>query len=207
MPAETDRDNHLTDLLEDVSADIDAMCQRTFLRQPQVSGDVTVYFDVVHGNRTSLVDALDRPMTVDGRALDIVSVTNLYARQQGGSYIEITAGDAGYYLESTQQGAGIAGTTWSYGDITLSPDSTSWYAWPTGKRAVKLIGALGFPAVPPVVKRACLGEAAERFRQRSGTGPSPAGINQFGTPIFLTGDSPEMRRLSQWPFTLRRMAA
>lgn len=195
-------DNLLTDLLVDVSEDITTACFRSFYRDPQVSGDVTVYFDVECPER-SLAASLRRPYTIDGRALDIVSVTNLYVRDdESSAYREVLAGDTGYYLEAGDF-PGQAGTDWPYVDITLSPVATD-NVFPRGKRAVKLVGALGFPKVPKVVKRATVSEARERFRQSIGGGPAQIGVTAFGSPIFLTGDSPDLRRLMRWPYSRKQ---
>lgn len=207
LGSNTAHDNMLSDLLIDVSADLDAICQRQFYRDPQVSGTTTVYADVRVRNCPSLEDAIGRPTFVDGRALDIVSITNLYVRESETSdYVEVAAGDTGYYLEGWSVGVGVYGTDWPYEDVSLSP-AGSYTAFPTGKRAVKIVGAFGFPRVPNPVKRAVLTESAERFRQKIGGGQAPAGVNQFGTPIFLTGDSPDFRRVTRRPFSRRAMAA
>lgn len=199
--------NMLTDLLADVSADIDAACQRRFYRDPQVSGTTTVYADVVNPWKASLVDAMDRPVFTDGRALDIVSVTSLWVRDSETSiYVEISAGDTGYYLDGLSSGVGVFGTDWPWEDVVLAPSGT-YTVWPTGKRAVKIIGAFGFPKVPRPVKRATVSEVRERFRQSISGGAQPVGVNTFGVPIFLTGDSPDMRRIMRHPFSRRRLAA
>lgn len=196
----------LTDLLGDVSADISASCMRSFFVPTE---DVTTYVDVVRYS-SSLVAAANGFWTVDGRALDLVSVTTLSVRDnESGSYTTIAAGDAGYYLEGGPPGTGVAGTDWPYEDVTLSPQCASYTLWPIGKRAVKIVGKVGFPAIPAVVKRATISEARERFRQTigGGGGPSQIGTNAFGQPIFLTGLSSDMRRVLNHPFSRRPMAA
>lgn len=199
--------NLITDLCADVSADIDALTGRRFFRDPQVTGTATVYADVLNGGCSSLEDAIGRPRFVDGRALDIVSITNLYVREsETSSYVEVTAGDTGYYLDGWSSGVGVFGTDWPYEDVLLSRAGT--YAhWPIGRRAVKIVGVLGFPKVPAVVKRAAASEVRERFRQGVGGGAQPAGVNQFGTPVFLTGNSAEMRRIMARPFSRKPLAA
>lgn len=208
LGANTTHDNLLYDLLIDVSADLDAICQRRFYRDPQVSGTTTVYADVWHPGCRSLEEAIGRAAFVDGRALDIVSVTSLSVRDtESSEYAEVPAGDTGYYLDGWAVGVGVYGTDWPYEDVTLSPASTTYTVFPTGRRAVKITGVFGFPTVPNPVKRAVITEAAERFRQKIGGGQAPAGVNQFGTPIFLTGDSPDFRRVTRAPFSRRAMAA
>ena len=207
LGSNTAYDNMLADLLTDVSDDLDGVCQRRFYRDPQVSGTTTVYADIVRRGCSSLADAMDGPFLVDGRTLDIVSVTSLWVRDsETASYVEVAAGDTGYYLEGISRGVGVFGTDWPYEDVSLSPAGT-YTAFPTGKRAVKIIGAFGFPTVPNPVKRAVISECAERFRQKISGGSQPIGVNQFGTPIFLTGDSPDFRRVTRWPYSRRAMAA
>lgn len=187
----------LSDLLLDAKAQTDTDCARTFLRVPQVSGDVTVYCDIAHAGYSSLVSAIGHPYTVDGRALDIVSVTTLYYRDsETSSYVAIAAGDTGYYLEQGY-GPGIAGTDWPYEDISLSAASATITRWPTGKRAVKIVGALGFPAIPAAVKRANIDKAREAYRAGPGGGAVQSGVNQFGTPIFNTGAPASYRDLTR----------
>jgi hypothetical protein len=188
-----DRRLVIADLLADARAQTDTDCARTFFRVPLVSGDVTVYCDVQHAGYSSLVSAIGHPYTVDGRALDIVSVTSLYYRDsETSSYTAIAAGDTGYYLEGGY-GPGIAGTDWPYEDVSLSAASATITRWPTGKRAVKIVGALGFPAIPDVVKRANIDKAREAYRAGPGGGASPGGVNRFGTPVFA-GDTPSSYR-------------
>lgn len=200
----TSRYGLLSDLLGDTSADIASECMRSFAVP---TADATVYVDVGCYS-ASLKEASGTGRTTDGRALDIVSITNLYVRDsETSSYVEVTAGDTGYYLESGPAGAGVAGTDWPYEDVSLSPSGGTYNVWPLGKRAVKIVGKLGFPAIPAVVKRATISETRERFRQSIGGGPVQAGVNQFGTPIFVTGNSHDMRRILRAPFSLRRMVA
>lgn len=181
------RRNLLADLLIKGRERIDSDCFRTFLRVPQVSGTVTVYCDVRYSGYSSLVSAIGHPYTVDGRALDIVSVTSLWYRErETGTYTEIAAGDTGYYLESGY-GPGIAGTDWPYEDITLSPSSATRTTFPTGKRAIKIIGALGFPRIPEMVGHANIDKARQDYRSGPGGGAQQRGVNQFGVPIFEDG--------------------
>lgn len=193
----------LLDMLAEVSWDINAATMRSFFVP---TADVTVYVDIV-GCSSSLVAAAGTGRTTDGRALDIVSVTTLSVRDsETGSYTAIAAGDTGYYLEPGPAGTGIAGTDWPYEDVTLSPQCASWVQWPIGKRAVKIVGKVGgFPAIHRSLTRATLGETRERFRQTIGGGPPQIGVNAFGSPIFLTGDSHDMRRVLRHPFTRRPM--
>jgi hypothetical protein len=197
----TTHDELLVDLIGDVSRDIDAACQRTF-RVP--SADVTVYVDIVDcGDKLS---EASRGYTTDGRRLDFVSITSLWVRDSElDSYVQLTQ-DTDWYLQPGPPGAGVAGSEWAWEDIELSAYSDV-TVFPRGKRAVKIIGKPGFPVVPPSVKRATISEVRERFRQSVGGGQMPAGVNQFGQPIFITGDSPDMRRIMRRPFSLREWVA
>jgi hypothetical protein len=200
----TSRYELILDLLGDVSRDLDTTCMRTFAVP---TADVTFYCDTVERS-PSLRGAMRGFRTADGRALDLVSITTLEVRDsETGSYVAIAAGDTGYYLEPGPAGTGVAGTDWAFEDVTLSPQGSAYTEFPIGKRAVKIVGKPGFPAVPRPVKRGVISETRERFRQSIGGGPAPIGTNAFGQPIFLTGDSPDMRRVTRHPFSRRPMAA
>ena len=188
-----DRRLVLVGLLADAKAQTDTDCGRTFVVP---TADVTVYCDVQHAGHASLVSAIGHPYTIDGRALDIVSITTIsYRESETSSYVAIAAGDTGYYLESGF-GPGVAGTDWPYEDVTLGPSSATRTTWPTGKRAVKIVGKLGFPvAVPAAVKRANIDKVREAYRAGPGGGAVQAGVNQFGTPIFNTGAPASYRDL------------
>lgn len=201
--ADTSHDTLLTQMLIDVSADIDAMCGRSFTN----AGTVTAYFDVRDGSTNSLALATNGRRAADGRALDLQSVSNLYVRMsEASSYVELSqVAEVDYFL---QAGAfpGTAGAGWPYEDIALNPSGAYPY-WPTGFRAVKVTGVWGFAAVPAVVNRACSSEVRERFRQTISGGAAPQGVNEFGTPVFLTGDSPDMQRLKRPPYAKRSYAS
>jgi hypothetical protein len=185
------------DLLADARAQTDSDCGRTFFRVPLVSGDVTVYVDIRNAGCTSLVAAAGKVRTVDGRALDFVSITTLsYRDDESLSYTAVAAGDTGYYLEAGH-GPGLAGTDWPYEDVTLSPASATITTWPTGKRAVKIVGALGFPAIPDVVKRANIDHARRQYRSGPGGGAQQRGVNQFGVPIFEDGIEGTYHRMTR----------
>lgn len=204
---DTSRDALLEDMLRDASADIDAACGRSFYRSPQVTGTETAYVDVTRAGMRSLALASGGGGFTDGRALDIVSITTLEVRaSETSSYTAIAAGDTGYYL---QAGDGALGEgAWPYEDVILSPAGST-TTWPVGFRAVKVTGVRGFSAVPPSVRRAVIDETRERWRQGPGGGPTQQGVNQFGTPIFLTGDSPQLRRITRVgsPFLKRSWAS
>jgi len=203
LGADTSRYELLLTMLADTSRDIDAACMRSFA-VPTV--DETFYVDIEEWE-DCLSEASEDARTTDGRALDFVSITNLYVRADENSpYVELTAGDTTWWLEPGPPGTGVAGTDWPWEDVELSRWSTT-PVFPVGRKAVKIVGRLGFPAIPDSVKRACLAETAERFRQTIGGGPAQIGVTAFGSPIFLTGDSPAMRRILRDPFSRRPVAA
>jgi len=200
----TDKDNHLLDLLRDGKDYIDSRCHRTFLRVPQVSGDVTVYVDVVRDGMTSLVLASMGGYTTNGRPLDIISVTSMGIRsdESVAAYTTIAAGDTGYYLDGGD-GIGAAGTDWPYEDISLSPHGTNHTTYPLGKRAVKLVCALGFPVIPRLVRGANLDWARDEYRRGPGGGSSttyldtPDGVRPIDIPTYVrltAKGSPYVRR-------------
>lgn len=193
----------LTDMLADVSSDISSHCMRSFFVP---TADETFYVDIEEA-KDCLSEASEEGRTTDGRALDFVSITSLYVRQtEADAYVELVAGDQSWWLEPGPKGSGTAGVDWPWQDVELSPYSSVPVFWP-GRRAVKIIGRLGFPVIPPVVKRATISETRERFRQSVGGGPMQIGQNAFGQPIFLTGMSPDMRRVLGHPFSLRDLVA
>lgn len=182
-------------LLMDAKRQTDTDCARTFLRVPQVSGTVTVYADIEHHGQRSLVSAIGHPYTTDGRALDIVSVTSLWVRwTEDGDYVSVGTQDTDWFLEAGT-GPGVAGVDWPYEDITLSRLNRTLTSWPCGKRAMKMVGVLGFPRIPSVVSRANIDRVRDAYRASSGSGPANAGVNQFGVPVFQTGMSETYRRM------------
>ena len=46
--------------------------------------------------------------------------------------------------------------------------------WPVGERAVKIVGAIGFPRVPAGAKRRAITKLTERFRRSVGGSPENA---------------------------------
>ncbi|HUW16205.1 MAG TPA: hypothetical protein VMW94_03930 [Actinomycetes bacterium] len=185
---DTSRDAYLLDLLRVASEHIDSACGRQFYRDPQVSGDGTFYVDIERADRDHLVGA-SYGYTTTGEALDIVSITTLSMRpSESEAYVEIAAGDAGYYLDHGD-------APWfPYGNVSLSPAGT-YTTFSTGRRAVKIVGVLGFASVPQAVRNACLDMAREAYRQGPGGGPAQVGTNQFGAPVFLTGFPVSFRQL------------
>lgn len=203
---DTRHDGMLETWLADVSDFISTRCGRRFYRSPQVTGTTTVYFDVLDYSDTLSFATMGRG-TTDGQALDIVSITNLYVRaSELDAYVEVTAGDTGYYL---QPGAvqGLAGTDVPYEDVVLSPSSSLYTCFPRGYRAVKVVGVMGWPRVPGPVRQATIADVRERFRQSVSGGAAPQGINQFGVPVFQTGDSAEVQSLIRSPYAKRSWVA
>ncbi len=203
---DTGHDALLEAWLEDLSAELDGACHRSFYRYPQVTGTATVYWDVA-ACAPSLARATDWRRSTTGQALDIISVSNIYVRDDEGSdYVELSqVADVDYYLQPGR-GPGVSGTDWPFEDIVLSPVG-AYTAFPTGYRAVKLTAVLGFPYVPSVVKRAVIAEARERWRQSVSGGAAPQGINEFGTPMFLTGSTDEWRTATRSPYSRRVFVA
>jgi len=185
---DTARDPYLLDLLRVASEQIDAECGRQFYRNPQVSGDGTFYVDVYRTGRERLTGA-SAGYTTTGEPLDIISITTLSIRDsESGTYTDVVSGDAGYYLDADFMPG------FPYSNVTLSPAGT-YTTFPTGKRAVRIVGVLGFASVPQAVRNACLDMAREAYRQGPGGGPSQIGSNQFGAPVYLTGFPQSFRKL------------
>lgn len=195
--------NLLADLLVDASALIDTACGRRFYRNPQVSGTATFLFDVVNPYAQTLTEAI-------GRGLDLISVTTLeYRESSTGSYTAIAAGTTGYLLDPYAEAQGVAGTGWPYRDLRLSLDSATRTVYPYGDSAIRLVGAIGFPRVPALVKRSCIDLARLWYRQGPGGGAQQLGVNQFGTPIFEKGMPDSFYQLTRngSPYVRRTFAA
>jgi hypothetical protein len=187
--------NLINDLLLDMREELDRDCGRTFLRVPQVSGTVTFHCDIVKGGQRSLVAAMGHPYTVEGYALDIVSITSLrYRDNEDDAYATLGTEGTDWWLEPGY-GPGAAGTAWPYEDITLSKDNGARTTFATGKRAVEGVGVLGFPAIPSWVRRATIDRVRDQYRAAAGNGPAQSGVNQFGVPVFATGMPESYRRL------------
>lgn len=152
----------LSDLLADVSGDLDAECGRQFYRSPQVTGTETFHVTVTEPWMASLALASRNTGCTDGKALDIVSLDSLSVRDsETAGYVALTAG-VDYHLVPGD-GPDTAGTGWPWGDVMLI-GSGRYAVWPTGYAAVEATGVRGFPRVPGTVKRAVISEARSRFR-------------------------------------------
>jgi hypothetical protein len=174
----------IADLLIDAKELIDERCGRTFARNPQISGDGTFTFRVRRPGQRSLVAAL-------GSGVDIASITTLeMADVDGGTYTTIASGSTGYY--------GIAGTgptPWPYEDIELSRLAASYSAYTLGDATLRVTGVLGFTSVPRLVRRASIDMVREWIRQGP-QGGVPAGVNQYGTPLFVQGEPHTFRKVT-----------
>lgn len=163
---------------------IDARCGRTFARNPQISGDGTFTFRIVNRGARSLAEAI-------GYGVDIASITTLeIADQDGGTYTTIASGSTGYYAI-----AGSGPSPWPYEDIELSRIASSYSAYTVGAATVRLTGVLGFSQVPPLVKQASIDMVREWHRQGP-QGGAPAGVNQYGTPLFVQGEPHTLRQVT-----------
>ena len=91
---------------------------------------------------------------------DLVSVTSLATDDTGDRTYGTTWLTTDYDLEPDN--AALRGKP--YGWIRLSPAGNR--AFPTARRGVKLIGTFGWPAVPPMVKRAARIQAARLFKRK-----------------------------------------
>lgn len=201
LGTDTTRDNLLTDLIGDVSMAVDVVCGRQFYRSPQVTGTETFYLDVRRSGMRTLSLATLGAGCSDGKALDIVSITNLYVRDsESGSYVEISAGDTGYYL-LPGDGPGAAGTVWPYEDIELS-SAASRTTWPVGHRSIKIIGVRGFASVPSPIKRAVISEVRNRFR--AGVAGGYGGV---ASEAPVGGDDTEWLRVTFPPYVKRSWGA
>lgn len=188
---DTSRYAFLTDLLARGAAFLNDRTGRRFWRDPQTTGDATVYFDVTRGGYDSLSFATEGLGTTDGRALDIISTTTLSVREsETSSYTALTEGTDFVLRRGVL--TGIAGTDIPWEDVRLLPTGR-YPTWPTGYAAVKHIGPLGFPAVPTMATLANVDLAREWYRQGPGGGPSQQGVNQFGVPVLLTGLPPSVK--------------
>jgi hypothetical protein len=151
---------------------------------PQISGDGTFTFRVRRPGQRSLVAAL-------GSGVDIASITTLeMADVDGGTYTTIASGSTGYY--------GIAGTgptPWPYEDIELSRLAASYSAYTLGDATLRVTGVLGFTSVPRLVRRASIDMVREWIRQGP-QGGVPAGVNQYGTPLFVQGEPHTFRKVT-----------
>ncbi len=185
-----DRRLAIVDLIGDVSNDIDAATFRQFYRSPQVSGTETFYLDI-RRRSGSLVIAAGSGYCADGKPLDLISVTTLSARDSAAdAYVSLGTQDTDWYLQPGY-GPGAAGTAWPYEDLVLAPGNV----YPTGLRAVKIVGVQGFASVPVAVKRATITEVRERYRRQGGGGPPDA-----GGAVFNSGPSDEFQVVTFSPY-------
>lgn len=161
-----DRDrNPLLDALVRASAVIDARCERDFYRHPAFGTEVRTYD--VRGDGRQLVERQG-----------IVSVSGVeVATQTGATY------------------ASLASTYWRLRPTVPAPWEPYWqlelieptlaplaYFWP-GLDTVRLTGAFGLPAIPPIIRAGCLALAREIVATTLSIGGSPRG--DWGNPNAL----------------------
>lgn len=183
---DTSKDAYLQDLLLSAKELIDHRCGRSFVRNPQVSGDGTFTLQVRFGGERQLSKAL-------GYGIDIISVTTLeIADVDGGTYVTVPSGSTGYYLTDNMGPT----TDWPYQELELSRVSSVRTQFPVGETTCRITGVLGFSTVPAVVRRATIDLVREWYRQGP-QGGVQAGISPFtGTPMFLQGEPHSFRQLT-----------
>lgn len=177
VASDTKAYNLLADLLVDATDAISLMCGRSFFRSPSVSGTEERIYHVANDRAKTLSEAL-------GMGVDIISLTTVeFADSVSGSYTTVASGATGYYLNPLYPVSG-----WPYEDIELSPHGASYLTFPR-HGLVRLTGAFGWSAIPPLVKRATIDLAREWYRQGPGGG-GPIGIGALGQPVFSSGRPP-----------------
>lgn len=175
--------NLIADLLVDATDAINQMCGRDFFRHPQVSGTEARTYQIVNPNESNLMRAL-------GMSIDIISLTTVEIADHStpSTYTTIVAGADGYYLYPEYPATG-----WPYDDLALSSLGEVYSRFPDGGN-VRLTGVFGFSSVPKLVKRACIDQVREWYRQGPGGG-GPIGMSALGQPIFQKGLPPTMTQL------------
>ena len=160
MPDES-RYNLLSDLLVDVSGQLDAQCGRQFYRIPQVSGDTTRIYDG---------DGSDTLIVPEG----IVSITSISVYdQQYGTATALGAND--YVLLPRYPAPG-----WPYSRIVLTGEGT-YAAFTRGFGTVSITGVFGWEAVPELVHLAVLERAQEAYHQSQTREGGVVGLPETGT--------------------------
>jgi hypothetical protein len=178
--------NLVSDLLIRASAFIDAKCGRTFYRAPQVSGTEIRTYDSsdLYRNGTTLVE-------------DIVSLTTLeLSWLTGGAFTALAGTD--WFLYPARPDSG-----WPYTELRLS-DVGARYEYPGGYRVIRLTGAFGWPAVPPLIETATLELAREMYWQ--GRGGRQVGL-EFGRLPPLVDEAVRIYRREPWVYGAPALAA
>jgi len=127
-------------------------------------------------------------------------------------------------LVTDDNGTGTYGTTWATTDYILWPDNAAaldpaqpyteihvdrrdtgaGYTFPTGgQRGVRITGAWGWPAVPPVVKEVCLLETLRLLQQSQG--PSGVIASEALGQFVIQPELHPTSRIMLWPY--RRTSA
>lgn len=160
MPDES-RYNLLSDLLVDISGQLDAECGRQFYRIPQVSGTTTRTYDG---------DGSDTLLIPEG----IVSITTISVYdQQYGTATALGAND--YVLRPSHPAPG-----WPYSRVILTGEGT--YAnFTSGFGTVSITGVFGWSAVPELVHLAVLERAQEAYHQSQTREAGTVGLPEMGT--------------------------
>lgn len=180
--ADTSRDAYLSDLLLAARSYIDGETDRSFGRNPLTGTGVFTFRVIRPHNRLSIA--------IGGPRLDIVSLSTLeISTTDSQPYSSIPQGSAGYYLIANEGPE----PDWPYGDVELSRWGSQLY-FPVGNATVRLTGVLGFNSVPQLVRRASVDLVREWYRQGP-QGGVPAGVNQYGTPLFVQGEPHTLRTL------------
>lgn len=181
LPLTGPRMARITDLLEVATEEVIAECQRDFFRHP-TDGTETFTLDADGGTVLHFHEGL-------------ISVDLLeYSVDRGASYSAFATGDwslRGDDPDSTSPA--IEGEP--YFHLVLSPNSTTRFAFPAGRSALRLTGARGW-ATPP---RRVVEMTAQRARQiaygdptYSGITPGPEDANPYDYAQRLVSSS-------RWP--------
>lgn len=170
---DSDDDSELQSVLSAVSRLIDEHCGRFFYRETQ-----TRYFTAEDGDYLELGD--------------LVSVATLSTDANDDRTYETTWTDTDYDL--WPYNAALHGKP--YTEIQVAP--TGIYAFPTGAKAVKLVGVFGWPSVPNAIKDACL-LWSERIWKRRDAIFGVLGSIDTGM-IRIAGADPDVLTML-WPYT------
>lgn len=185
----TSEDENILELIRQVSAEIERLCQRDFTGDRQ---DVTYYFDVSESSRTLRIPRGVQSVTTLG-----VATFSQPMNETGGIYQSVPAAD--FAIRPM-----IAERTWlgEPGDAVVLTDFPT---GPTtfffqGRNTVQLVGKLGWGAIPPEVNRIATTAVVSLHLTKGGDGPRVA-IGPDGQMTILRDISP-----ADW-YTLQRIAS
>lgn len=169
--SDTTDDSIIEAVIEAVSRQIDNYCGRRFY----VTGsDETRYFTAVHS------EYLD--------AGDIVSITNIYADEDGDRTYEKTWTATDFDLLPFN--AALDSNPYTQIEITPNGD----YAFPSGPKAVKIVGKWGYPSVPDAINEACLIQSFRIFKRKD----APFGVvgsAEMGQLMVISKLDPDVKML------------